>query len=80
LPGRRDCISSAPVGFTFDCQNANKDFIRLVMVENIHNGVHLARSQAIQDLNVSVITAIRKIYWRGLASGVFRPGVDETST
>jgi AcrR family transcriptional regulator len=65
------------VGFTFDYQNANEDFIRLVMVENIHKGVHLAKSQAIQDLNVSVINAIRKIYQRGLASGVFRPGIDE---
>jgi Tetracyclin repressor-like, C-terminal domain len=61
---RRDCISSAPVGFTF-YQNANEDFIRLVMVENIHNGVHLAKWEAIQDLNVSVITAIGKIYRRG---------------
>src|ERR671912_2281637 len=67
----------ALVGFTFDYQNANEDFIRLVMVENIHGGVHLARSKVIQDLNVSVIDAIRKIYRRGLASGVFRPGVDE---
>jgi len=74
---RRDCISSAPVGFTFDDQNANEDFIRLVMVENIHNGVHPAKSQAIQGLDISVITAIGKIYRRGLASGVFRPGVDE---
>ena len=49
----RDCISSAPVGFTF-YQNANEDFIRLVMVENIHKGVHLAKSQAIQGLDVSV--------------------------
>jgi Tetracyclin repressor-like, C-terminal domain len=31
----------------FDDQNANEDFIRLVMVENIHEGVHLAKSQAI---------------------------------
>ncbi|MFL5197763.1 MAG: hypothetical protein ACJ8BE_12710, partial [Microvirga sp.] len=29
--------ASAPVGFTFDDQNANEDFIRLVMVENVHN-------------------------------------------
>jgi hypothetical protein len=55
----------ALVGFAFDDQNANEDFIRLVMVENIHNGVHLAKSEAIQDLNVSVITAIGKIYRRG---------------
>lgn len=64
------------VGFTFDYQNANEDFIRLVMVENIHRGEHLARSRVIQGLNVSVIEALRSIYDRGLAAGLFRPGVD----
>src|SRR5215472_16399614 len=34
----------ALVGFTFDYYNANESFVRLVMTENIHNGVHLARS------------------------------------
>src|ERR671912_2062343 len=67
----------ALVGFTFDYQNANEDFIRLVMVENIHKGVHIAKSPAIQELNVSVINAIGDVYRRGLASGVFRPGIDE---
>jgi AcrR family transcriptional regulator len=67
----------ALVGFTFDYQNANEDFIRLVMVENIHKGVHIARSKVIQDLNVSVIEAIRNIYARGLGAGVFREGIDE---
>ena len=66
----------ALVGFTFDYQNANEDFIRLVMVENIHKGVHLAKSRVIQAMNVSVINAIRGIYRRGLASGVFRPTID----
>jgi AcrR family transcriptional regulator len=67
----------ALVGFTFDYQNANEDFIRLVMVENIHRGVHLARSRAIQDLNVSVINTLRDIYDRGRREGVFRDGIDE---
>ena len=67
----------ALVAFTFDYQNANEDFIRLVMVENIHKGVHLERSRAIQELNVSVINTIRDIYQRGLHQGVFRDGIDE---
>jgi AcrR family transcriptional regulator len=66
----------ALVGFTFDYQHANEDFIRLVMVENIHMGVHLARSKVIQALNVSVIETLRDIYQRGVAAGVFRPGID----
>ncbi len=63
----------ALAGFTFDYQNANEDFIRWVMVENIHKGIHLAKSRVIQAMNVTVINAIRAIYRRGLASGVFRP-------
>ena len=66
----------ALVGFTFDYQNENQDFIRLVMVENIHNGAHLAKSKLIQDLNVSVIETLRRIYERGREAGVFRDGID----
>jgi hypothetical protein len=65
------------VGFTFDYQNSNEDFIRLVMVENIHQGVHLARSRAIQELNVSVINTLRGIYERGVKDRIFRKGIDE---
>lgn len=68
---------AALVGFTFDYQNANSDFIRLVMVENIHNAVHLARSRVIQELNVSVINTLRRIYERGRKAGLFRDGIDE---
>ncbi|MBI1775861.1 MAG: TetR family transcriptional regulator [Proteobacteria bacterium] len=64
------------VGFTFDYQNANPDFIRLVMVENIHNGVHLQKSRGIRNLNVTVIDAIERLYERGVADGVFRKGLD----
>jgi AcrR family transcriptional regulator len=67
----------ALVGFTFDYQNANENFIRLVMVENIHKGVHLARSRIIEELNLSAITTLRDIYRRGRAAGIFRDGIDE---
>jgi AcrR family transcriptional regulator len=64
------------VGFTFDYQNANPDFIRLVMVENIHDGAHLKKSGAIHGLNATVIDAIARLYRRGVAAGVFRKGLD----
>ncbi len=64
------------VGFTVDYQLANPDFIRLVMTENIHRGEYLAQSKSIQKLNVPAIEGLRKLYDRGLASGVFRSGVD----
>jgi AcrR family transcriptional regulator len=67
----------ALVGFTFDYQNANESFIRLVMVENIHKGVHLARSRMIEELNFSAITTLRDIYRRGRTTGAFRDGIDE---
>jgi len=67
----------ALVGFTFDYQNANENFIRLVMVENIHKGIHLARSRIIEELNLSAITTLRDIYRRGRMAGVFRDGIDE---
>jgi AcrR family transcriptional regulator len=65
------------VGFTFDYQNANEAFIRLVMVENIHKGIHLARSGNIEELNSPAIATLRDIYRRGLSAGVFRDGIDE---
>jgi len=64
------------VGYTVDYQLAHPDFIRLVMTENIHRGEYLARSAAIQDLNVPAIEGLRSVYERGVAQGVFRSGLD----
>jgi AcrR family transcriptional regulator len=64
------------VKFTFDHHNANEPFIRLVMIENIHHGEYLLRSKAIQNLNVTAINTISRLYARGVAAGVFRPGLD----
>jgi AcrR family transcriptional regulator len=66
----------ALVGFTFDYQRANPDFIRLVMNENMHKGEYLKRSKNIHRLNAPAIDALRDIYRRGLESGVFRAGID----
>jgi len=66
----------ALVGFTFDYQNENQDFIRLVMVENIHHGQNLKKSRAIHDVNATVIDKIKGLYQRGVAAGVFRKGID----
>ncbi len=63
------------VEFTFDHHSGNPDYIRLVMTENMERGAYLAQSKTIQELNVPAIEAIRKLYERGVASGVFRPGL-----
>ena len=64
------------VAFTVDYQLANPDFVRLVMNENMHRGLFLAQSKAIQKLNVPAIDAVRKVYERGRAAGSFRSGLD----
>jgi AcrR family transcriptional regulator len=64
------------VGFTFDHHLNHENYIRLVMNENIARGQYLAQSKRIQELNVPAIAAIRHLYDRGIASGVFRPGLD----
>lgn len=64
------------VGFTFDYQLENPDFIRLVMTENINRGEFLAQSRKIQQLNVPAIVAIRDVYERGVKARVFRKDVD----
>ena len=64
------------VAFTFDYQNDNEPFIRLVMNENMHRGEYLAKSAVIQDLNVPAIDAVRRVYERGVRAKVFRRGID----
>jgi AcrR family transcriptional regulator len=64
------------VGFTVDYQLAHPEFIRLVMNENMHRGVYLAQSKAIQKLNVPAIDGLRRVLERGYQAGVFRSGLD----
>lgn len=64
------------VAYTFDHHLSDEPFIRLVMSENIHRGEYLAQSRFIQDLNVPAISAIEQLYARGVAQGVFRPGLN----
>jgi AcrR family transcriptional regulator len=62
--------------YTFDHHASNEPYIRLVMAENMNRGQFLAQSPFIQELNVPAISAIRKLYERGVGQGVFRPGLD----
>ena len=50
---------------TFDYDDANPDFIRLVSIENIHRGKHMAKSQDIAALNRPVIDNLRCIPYQG---------------
>lgn len=64
------------VGFTFDYHADNPDFVRLVMIENIHHAGHLKTSAMVGNLNLSAIRMVGEIYQRGVETGVFRPGLD----
>jgi AcrR family transcriptional regulator len=64
------------VEFTFDHHAGNEPYIRMVMAENMNRGQFLAQSTSIQALNLKAISAIEKLYARGVAKGVFRPGLD----
>ena len=64
------------VEFTFDHHRQHESFIRMVMIENIHNGEYLEQSKVIRELNVTAIDHISRIYSRGVEEGVFRPGLD----
>src|SRR5690606_22029793 len=39
------------VGFTFDHHSEHEDFIRMVMIENIHSGRYMERSPALRAVN-----------------------------
>ncbi len=64
------------ISTTFEHDEANPEFVRLVSIENIHHAAHMLRSEAIRDLNVSVIETIAAILERGVATGVFRRKAD----
>jgi AcrR family transcriptional regulator len=67
---------AALVGVTFDYHADHPDFVRLVMVENIHHARHLRTMSNIRELNSSAIGTVREIYGRGVESGAFRPGIE----
>lgn len=64
------------VAFTVDYQWSHPDYIRLVMNENMHRGTYMQRSGSMQRINVPAIEGLRGVYERGVAAGVFRPGLD----
>lgn len=64
------------IATTFDHDEANPDFVRLVSIENIHHAAHMLRSEAIRDLNISIIETIAGILDRGIEQGVFRRKAD----
>lgn len=64
------------VAINFDHHVANEHYIRLVMSENMNRGRTLSKSQQIETLNRPALTILSDIYSRGVAQGLFRPGLN----
>ncbi|WP_417725839.1 TetR family transcriptional regulator [Roseovarius sp.] len=61
---------------TFEAHVRAPHFIRLVMIENIHNAEYLRKSEIVPKLNRSIIEKLEDVCARGKAAGLFREGVD----
>ena len=61
---------------TFDAHAKAPHFVRLVMIENIHNADYLRKSEIVPRLNRSIITKLEDVCARGKAAGLFRAGAD----
>jgi len=61
---------------TFDHDERNPNFIRLVSIENIHRARHLKRSAELRELNSTIIATLKRILARGREEGVFTREVD----
>jgi AcrR family transcriptional regulator len=64
------------VRFTFDYQLRNVDFVRLVMVENIHRAAHMRKIPGLPELNSGAVELLDGIVRRGVEEGVMRRGVE----
>ena len=63
------------VEFTFTHHGQNPDFVRLIMIENIHHARYMEGLEGIESLNVRAIEHIESIYSAGRKAGIFREGL-----
>jgi AcrR family transcriptional regulator len=59
------------IDFTFDYEQANVDFVRLISCENMNYASYMKESKTIRDVNSNVIEEVSKILERGYADGTF---------
>ena len=64
------------VRFTWGYYLENPEFITLVNSENLHQARHLKKSERIRFLSRRFVDMVQKLLDRGVAEGVFRPGID----
>ena len=61
---------------TFENDDSNEDFVKLVAIENIHRARHFDKASSLRTINSEVIAAIERILERGRAEGTFRDDLD----
>lgn len=61
---------------TFENDDTNEDFVRLVAIENIHLGRHFDKTNSLREINSGAIETLRGILNRGKAEGLFRDDLD----
>lgn len=64
------------VEFTFDHHQKNREFVDLVVVENVQRGRHLKKVQNISKESSQLIENISNILKAGCKEDIFRKGVD----
>lgn len=64
------------VAFNLRYTAAHPEFVALLNQENVHRAEHLRRSAQVPALYLPILEALRDVLARGVASGVFRDGVE----
>ncbi len=64
------------VAFSWQYGLQNPEFITLINSANLHQGRHLAGKAQLRKLHRAYVKAVDSVLRRGVASGVFREGID----
>ena len=64
------------VSFTWHYYLEHPEFINLLNSENLHQAVHLKRSERIREMNSPLVQLLDHVLERGRRDGLFRAGVD----
>jgi TetR/AcrR family transcriptional regulator len=64
------------VEFNFDYSRQHPELISLINNENLHQARYLRASKKVRDLHSPFVRLLDGILKRGVAKGVFRPGLD----
>lgn len=64
------------VRFTWNYYLENPEFLTLVNSENLHKARHLKQSERVKVVSQRFVDMVGGLLDRGVAAGVFRPGVD----